>query len=347
MKRLWGFFSSISLTVALAAIISVVTAYGSIVTVKNQNLFSALDQTVLVNGLVLAAKSRPGLVAWVFALIFFVFLFAINTFVCTVDRIYSIVRLKRPVSALFPHIVHIGFIIALLGHLAGSVWGFKSSGNVVFEGEKTPVPNREGLYVALDSLEVKTTPEGRLESLKTGVTLFEGEKEVKKSVIMINSPVIYKGIAFYHVDQGKSPNGLVLDVDGTELNVRFFAKALLDKGEELGLAGIYPDFSLDSVGNPISLSNEFRNPHIEVTLGNGKRTFLDVRAPGSSVKLGERTVTLKDYMMGDYVVLNINKDPGIWLVITGSAILVIGMVLLLFFRGQRAELVMAAREDAA
>lgn len=347
MKRLWGFFSSISLTVALAAVVSLVAAYGSILTVKNQNLFSMLDQAVLVNGLILAVKSRPGLVLWVFALIFFVFLFALNTFVCTVDRIYSIVRLKRPVRALFPHIVHIGFMLALLGHLAGNVWGFKTSGNVVFEGEKTPVPNREGLYVALDSLEVKASPEGRLESLKTGVTVFEGAQEVKKSVIMINSPVIYKGIAFYHADQGKSPKGLVLDVDGTELSVRFFSKALLGGGTEIGLANIYPDFSLDGAGNPVSLSNEFRNPHIEVTLGDGKRAFLDVRAPGSSVKLGSRTVALKDYIMGDYVVLNINKDPGIWLVIAGSGILVSGMVLLLFFRGQRAELVRAVRKDAA
>ncbi|MEK7679889.1 MAG: hypothetical protein AAB356_06835, partial [Deltaproteobacteria bacterium] len=169
------------------------------------------------------------------------------------------------------------------------------------------------LYVALDSLEIKASPEGRLESLKTGVTVFEGAQEVKKSVIMINSPVIYKGIAFYHADQGKSPKGLVLDVDGTELSVRFFGRALLDKGEELGLAGIYPDFSLDSAGNPVSLSNEFRNPHIEVRLGNGTRAFLDVRAPGTSVKLGSRTVALKDNKMGDYVVININKDPGIWL----------------------------------
>ena len=37
--------------------------------------------------------------------------------------------------------------------------------------------------------------------------------------------------------------------------------------------------------------------------------------------------------------LTINKDPGITYIIIGSIVLVAGMALLLFFRGERAELV--------
>jgi hypothetical protein len=43
------------------------------------------------------------------------------------------------------------------------------------------------------------------------------------------------------------------------------------------------------------------------------------------------------------VIFIINKDPGIGFIITGSIVLVAGMVLLLFFRGERTELVRPKR----
>ena len=51
------------------------------------------------------------------------------------------------------------------------------------------------------------------------------------------------------------------------------------------------------------------------------------------------TIRLVDYKMTPYVVLTINRDPGIWFIIIGSLVLVTGMALLLLMRGSRAELV--------
>ncbi|MBI5888990.1 MAG: cytochrome c biogenesis protein ResB [Deltaproteobacteria bacterium] len=343
MKRVWSFFSSIWLTIVLAALICVDAAWGSILAVWQPEAFRALDRVVLVPALI--ASPETGLFLWIYILIFLIFLFAINTFVCTADRVYAIVKQKSPWQSFFPHIVHIGFLVALLGHLTGNVAGFKSYGNILYQGEQTPVPQVEGLSVRLDKFDMKQSARGETESLRTRVTLLKNGTEVKNGDIEVNSPLIYDGIAFYHLDQGVMPVGLILDVAGEKAAVRFYSSAKLSGGGSIALGAIYPDFALDGAGRPQSRSDEYRNPHIEVIYkdagGTEKRAFLNAARQGNSARLGGKAVTIGAIALSQYVVLNVSKDPGIWLIIAGSVILTIGMALLLFLRGKRSELVKA------
>lgn len=344
MKKIWNFFSSVWLTIILAVLICLDAAWGSIITMKSPGLARSLDQAVLLPWL--AKNGLPFLshTLWIYILIFLVTLFTVNTVVCTADKIYAIVKSKRPWQAFFPHIVHIGFLVALLGHLAGSAWGFRSYGNTVFKGEVIPVPNEKGLSLRLDSSEVKPSPSGDIESLKTRVTLFEDKKEVLTGDIQINGPLIYRGIAFYHVDQGETPTGFVLDVDGERISLNMDSSIRASDGSTYRLGNLFPDFALDEKGRPYSRSEEFRDPYVEITSG-GSTAYLSVFSRGSEVTLNGKKLKLVDYIITPYVTLTINKDPGIWLIITGSSILVAGMVLLLFLRGERGELV-RQRKDA-
>lgn len=341
MKKLWGFFSSVKLTIILAAIICAVAAWGSILTVNNPRFYRAMDSQVLMEWLLGEGAGYPSLTAWIYILIFLVFLFTVNTVVCTADKIWAIAKAKRPVQAFFPHIVHIGFCIALLGHLAGSVAGFKTYGHTVFKGSSIPVPGRSALSLRLDDFELRETDEGELQYLKSTVTLIDNGKEVKTDAIEINGPLLYKGIAFYHLDQGASPEGVVIDTGhGETADVRFEGSFTTPGGAVYRLGEIYPDFATNEKGEPYSRSDSFRNPHIELLPeGGGRGGYLDVSGAGAvSVVNGEELV-VKDYLMTPYVVLAINKDPGIWFIIIGSSILTLGMLLLLFFRGERSELV--------
>lgn len=339
MKKVWSFFSSIYLTVVLAVLICGVSAWGSTISMNNPRFSMALDQSVLFPFLLSLGTSYLNLALWVWALIALTALFALNTAVCTADKVYSVVKAKRPVTALFPHIVHIGFLIALIGHLAGSVWGFRSYDNVIFKGEVKPVPGQAGLYVRLDGIDMKVTPQGELDSLKTRITLFgEDKKEVLADDIQINGPVIYRGVAFYHTDQGETPSGLILDVGGQTVKTDFEGAFKAADGSSFRLETIYPDFAVEN-GRPISRSGEFLNPHVEVISENGEVGYLSLKEPGSVVKTAGKTIRLLDYDISAYAVLMINKDPGIGFIIAGSSVLVTGMLLLLFFRGDRSELV--------
>ena len=344
MKSLWNFFASVKLTIALAVLICLDAAWGSIVTVKAPWFSRALDQSILFPWLLSAGPRHLSLSLWIYALVFLMAVFTVNTVVCTADKVYSIVKNKRPWQSFFPHIVHIGFLVALIGHLAGSAGGFRSYGTTVMQGETVPVPYVQGLSIRLDGVEMTPSPSGDIESLKTNVTLFEGKSVVREGAIEINGPLVYKGVAFYHMDQGRTPTGFVIDIDGAPVRLDMNKEAAGPDGATYRLGGLYPDFARNPDGRPTSRSEEFRNPYIEVLSGDGHAAYLPIGAPGGRAVLDGRTLTLEDYIITQYVVLTINRDPGIWFIIAGSSILVVGMVLLLFLRGERGELVRQRRD---
>ena len=339
MKSIWRFFASTELTIVLAGLIILDAAWGSIISMKNPQVFQALDQTILFPWLFSVGKANLNISLWIFILVCLTTIFAVNTTVCTLDKLYSTFKDKRPWQSLFPQIVHIGFLIALLGHLIGSIYGFKSPGHFVFQGQTIQVPSQEGLSLRFDDIEMKTSRRAGLEDLKTKVALLEDGKELLKDNIRINGPLIYKGIAFYHIDQGEAPTGLILRVGEEDFRIKFGGVFKIKDGAIFKLGTIIPDFALDKTGSPYSRSEEYRNPHQAIISASGKMGWLQLSTIGSSVNLEGRTIELSNYINTPYVVLNINKDPGIGFIIAGSAVLVIGMLLLLFLRGERAELV--------
>ncbi|MBI3398349.1 MAG: cytochrome c biogenesis protein ResB [Deltaproteobacteria bacterium] len=339
MKTIWRFFASTELTIILTILICIDAAWGSLISMKNPAVFQALDQAILFPWLFSIGKTNLNISLWIFILVFLTAIFAINTAVCTLDKLYSIFKDKRPWQSLFPQIVHIGFLIALLGHLIGSIYGFRSPGHFVFQGQTIQIPSQERLLLRFDDIEMKTSRRAGLEDLKTKVALLEDGKEILKDNIQINGPLIYKGIAFYHADQGEAPTGLILRIGGEDFKIGFGEGFKTKDGAIFKLGKIIPDFALDEKGNPYSRTNGYRNPYQEIISASGKMAWLQLSMRGSSVKLEGRHIELSGYINAPYVVLNINKDPGIWFIIIGSVILVIGMLLLLFLRGERAELV--------
>ena len=349
MTRLWNFLSSTVLTIVLAILICLNAVWGSLLTVDNPEFYSTLDSAILLPALGSMGSANLSLTLWIYILIVLVALFALNTFVCTIDRVYAIIRKKSPWQMILPHIVHVGFLIAALGHLLGSTYGFKSPDNLIMTGLTIPVPTVEGLKVRLDEVDVKATPDRRgIESLKTTVTLIEGDREVLTGVIEINGPLIYKGIAFYHINHGQMPTGLLLRAGNALKRVAFDSgfqvTDILPKAVSFRLGAMYPDFALDSSGSAYSRSGNFRNPYQEIISDSGERGYLNISRPGGSVTVDNVEIVLEDYMMSTYAVLAINKDPGIGLIIAGSLVLCLGIILIFIFRGGKSELMQMNRE---
>ncbi len=340
MKKLRGFFSSIVLTVVLIILICVVSAVGSIITIGNPGIMSYLDHKVLIYGL--AKLSGRFEVYWIFLLIFLIAIFAINTFVCTLEKITAIVKNHAPWQRLIPQIVHIGFLIALTGHLVGSLTGFKTAGNVLFKDELTPVAAVKGLSVRLDDFTATNDSLGYRDFMKTTVTLFKNNVKVLTGDISVNHPLIYRGIAFYYNDDGKAPSGIRVRRKGAMQGLSFDGEPSAEKGDGLRITGLYPDFALDEGGRPFSRSERFANPYVRLTM-DGESAFLKIEGRGSSVVIKHERIEFAGFKLRPYVVLNINKDPGIWLVIFGSVILLAGMILLLIFGRDKAELIRPAR----
>ncbi len=340
MKKLRGFFSSIVLTVILAVLICIVSAIGSIITIQNPSVMSYLDHKVLIYGI--KELSAQFEVYWIIVLTFLIALFAINTFVCTLEKITSIVKNHGSWKRLLPQVVHIGFLIALTGHLIGSVSGFKTSGNVLFKDELTPVAEAKNLSVRLDDFTARNDSYGYRDYMKTTVSLFRDKVKILSGDISVNHPLIYKGIAFYHNDDGQAPAGIRVRREGVTEELAFSGQSTTDTGEALRVTGLYPDFALDSEGLPYSRSERFINPYVRLTM-DGESAFLNINGQGHSVSIKGERIEYAGFRLRPYVVLSINKDPGIGLIIFGSLVLLAGMVLLIIFGRDKAELIRPER----
>ncbi len=340
MKKIRGFFSSIILTVVLAVLICIVAAIGSIITIQHPAVMSYLDHEVLIYGL--KELSHQFEIYWIIVLTFLIALFAINTFVCTLDKITSIVKNRGNWRRLMPQIVHIGFLIALTGHLIGSVSGFKTTGNVLFKDELTPVAAVRDLSVRLDDFTAKNDSYGYRDYMKTTISLFRDNVKILTGDISVNHPLIYKGIAFYHNDDGQAPDGIRVKINGVKSNLPFNGETSDAASDGLRITGLYPDFALDKDDRPYSRSERFTNPYARLTMG-GESAFLNINGQGPAVTIKGERIEYDGFTLRPYVVLNINKDPGIWLIIIGSLVLLAGMILLLIFGRDKAELIRTKR----
>ncbi|MEE8575470.1 MAG: cytochrome c biogenesis protein ResB [Thermodesulfobacteriota bacterium] len=344
MKRLWALFTSLELTIVLAILVCLAAAYGSILTMGNSAFYRGLDSAILLPTLLKGGTENLKLTLWIFVLIILVAIFSVNTALCTLDKLIQIARRELGIKSLLPHIVHIGFLIAVLGHLLGSVYGFKNPYNFLVKGEQVSVPGAEEVSVRLERVKIDRTEEGEISNLKTTVTIIEDGEEQVTGDIEINGPLLYKGIGFYHANQGEIPVGLELSVGGgggVQHSVRFGDSFIFNEAE-YRLGELYPDFIMGSDGVAYSRSAKFANPVQEIVTPDGQSAYLPLRGPGSSANLsgkGGTRIVLTDFILAPYAVLIINKDPGIWLIVIGSIILTLGVVLIFIFRGGKAELV--------
>jgi cytochrome c biogenesis protein ResB len=233
MQKIWSFFSSIRLTLYLTYAITIDVVAGSLVLIVNRDTYTGIDRMVLADWWLNTGSLHLGVTWWIPILVFLVFIFAINTMVCSIDRLIPICRFyfreriekvtiggkdmeeedptlfnkRKSLTPFYPYIAHIGFLIALIGHLIGSTGGFKSYGNVIAEGSILEVPNNRGLYLLLDRFDVRMHRSGYPEEMKSYVRLLEENKVVAEKVVEVNSPFIYKGLAFYASDFQQAPDG--------------------------------------------------------------------------------------------------------------------------------------------
>ncbi len=356
MNRLTGFFTSLKTTVILTVIIILTCGIGSFQILRNPDIYQGLGFGILIPWFFKEGVRHLSSTWWLPLLVSLLGLIGLNTLICTIDRLLrirknSMAGFLKVLHPYLPHLVHIGFLIGLTGHLIGNSYGFKTTNNLLFKGEIKNVPHSQRLKVKLNDVN-EVVEDGILRGIQTSVTLYDGDKVIRKGVIEINKPLIYNGVAFYHSHHGNAPYGYILDIRDVSdtpasplgdkgeriLPIRFGGQATLTPESTIVLGRLYPDFAMDKDGIPYNRSNLFQNPVQELFIYSKDerkiRLFLPVGMKGTSIEAGRFEIELKDYLLKPFVVLDINYNPGVWFVFTGSLISVIGVFSLLFIRGE-------------
>ncbi|MCD6292834.1 MAG: cytochrome c biogenesis protein ResB, partial [Deltaproteobacteria bacterium] len=238
--------------------------------------------------------------------------------------------------------------------IIGSLFGIKGFANIP-EGEKvnsfytygdSRVPVALGFSVEYRKFEVEFYDTGGPKEYSSDLVIYDKGKLVKEKIIEVNHPISYQGFTFYQSSYGAYGGFVEL-----ELNFRTTGMVLPLKLE---------------VGQPLRLPENWG--WIEVLKFNENYmrmgpSVLVLRDPGNGVKPYQFWVfqrfpdfgkengkaaefcTFKNIEQRYYTGLQVNKDPGVWIVWIGCIMMILGLYVAFFMSHRRLWLRLARNPD--
>ena len=257
-------------------------------------------------------------------------------------------------SRLGYYFVHLSILIIFAGGIIGSLFGVKGFVNIP-EGEKVSsfytygeqqTSIKLGYQVECRDFEVEFYDNGGPKEYSSELAIYQGGKLIKEKRIEVNHPLSYQGFTFYQSSYGAY--GGVVDI---ELNFR-----------ETGL--VLP-LKLE-VGKPLRLPERWGWIEVLKFDENYMRmgpAVMILRDPGNGVKpyqfqaflrypkFGEQNSKTSEFCVFKkieqryYTGLQVNKDPGVWIVWIGCIMMILGLYVAFFMSHRRLWLRLAPSAD--
>lgn len=224
------------------------------------------------------------------------------------------------------YLVHFSMILIVVGAMVGAIWGFR--GNLaLIKGE---VVNQVSLFrkehpvfldfsVRLNQFIIELYPNGMPKEYISNVTIIDQNKEFD-ALIKVNAPLNYKSITFYQASYEEVPR--------LELEVLFNGKK-----QRIFLDQTFPVTIEDRV--TIFLEAYMEHPNFLVAKfllldlkEEKEQTIIAIKDRPVEFKTteGRGTLILKG-MEKDYLsILQVKRDPGVWIVYAGFVMMILGLL---------------------
>ncbi len=152
LKRAWKITSSVQTTLWLLGLATLFFVVGSAYFRFEKQILPQLNLQLAQDWVRQLGLSHPGLSWWFFSLLFILLLLGINTAACSVDRLLRLLpQFKRTAKLEFavtltPTLVHLVFVLVLLGHLLSSFTGSVETVTCI-PGQAVALPGGRSLQV--------------------------------------------------------------------------------------------------------------------------------------------------------------------------------------------------------
>ena len=251
---------------------------------------------------------------------------------------------KGRFSRLGVYIAHLSFIIILIGGLMGSQYGFSGFVNIWEGGTVDQVGLRTKDKVVQKSIPFSV----RCDDFKVAfydvpgnqrfvkeytsiLTILENGKEILTQTVRVNHPLHYKGLTFYQSSYG-SIQEATLGIQWKDRKEKTLFKVV--EGESV------PVPNSNALVRMVRYLPEVHN------LGEGLQMILlrpnqppqplwVMKNPPKSNPQDEGAFSFEGISTKNYTGLQVAKDPGVWVVWLGCALLILGLIVSFFFSHQR------------
>jgi len=262
------------------------------------------------------------------------------------DGVVHLYAQKGAWSRFGVYVTHLSILIIFVGAIIGSFWGYKAFVNIV-EGTETTqvwprgsnVPIELGFALRCDAFSVSYYPgSGRPKEFRSELTVLKGGQPVSESLtrrpVIVNDPLSYEGITFYQSSYGPAGDPTF----SFRVKERATGESLdltLRQGERVELPG---GGSFRVADFTESFQDFGAAARLEVTsAGSAPRSFVVLKAfpEFDAQRGGDYIFSLLDYKQRFYTGLQVAKDPGVWVVWLGCALMVVGSLVAFFLSHRR------------
>jgi len=255
------------------------------------------------------------------------------------------------------YITHFGIVFIIIGGILGNL-GYQgymqlvegsTNDTMVLKG--TTQEKKLDFSIRCDDFQVTFYEGGqRPKDFTSDLTIIDGGKEVKKKRIEVNDPLQYKGVWVYQSSYGTTSGegALTLGVNNRTAGdqTRNYQAAvgerlsLEEAGYEAEVKRFVPDFSLGKNNQVVSRSQQLKNPAAQIALFKDGalleeqwifQNYPDFHGAGK----GPYRFTLLNVSAKEYTGLQLTRDPGVWVVWLGCALLCLGCYIICFLSHQR------------
>ncbi len=251
------------------------------------------------------------------------------------------------------YIVHSSVILLLLGGLVGSFFGFEGYVNIP-EGvardtirlRNTNQPLELPFAIRCDDFSVSFYDTGAPEEFRSTLTLLKGGQPVHQADIVVNDPLRYEGINIFQSSYGNMrPSELVLSFTSTASGMTYTRNATVGEPvtipEGLGQFVVEHFHSHYQFMSMMDLGDTFLGV-LKPPEGDPMEVALPLQHPDFDKMIVKRgiqdrdvIIAITDYVPTYYTGLQVNSDPGVWLVYTGFLVMIIGCYITFYMSHQR------------
>jgi len=256
---------------------------------------------------------------------------------------------KMPWCRLGVYVVHLSIIIVFIGALIGSFFGYKAFANIV-EGTSVDTvftqkekPIKLDFAVKCENFSVSYYNTGAPREFKSILTILENGQPVKgyeKIPVIVNDPLSYKGITFYQSSYGQANEGSAYHFNISRRGGGGSVHLDLKKGERATLDGGATLEVMEATQDVRQFMPEFSGPAAKVMLkmpGRNPESFI-VFKNHPEIEEQRKGELVLQYAGADeklYTGLQVAKDPGVWIVWFGCALMTIGIIMAFFLSHNR------------
>lgn len=247
------------------------------------------------------------------------------------------------------YVVHFSILVIFIGAIIGSLGGYKGFVTIVEGTSVNSFENRNGQQMPLgfevlcEKFNVEFYATGSPKEFRSTLTILENGKPVpgySQVKVIVNEPLTYKGITFYQSSYGQATEGSEHYISVKPRNGGAVENLTVREGVAVTLKDGTVFKLLEATQEVRQFAPGFSGPAARIEVirkGAVPQTFITFKNfPEVNAQRGDDLIFgYEGTSAKQYTGLQVAKDPGVWVVWLGCALMVVGIGVAFFMSHKR------------